>query len=129
MHITIIGVVGAGSMGHGIAQVFAQAGYDVRLNDVSIEFVKKGIKRIEENLSRAIEKGKLNEIQKRQIESKLNPTPDLADFGDCQFVVETAMEKIEVKSDLFRRLDGICSKECVLATNTSSIPITYLAGL
>ncbi|HXQ93248.1 MAG TPA: 3-hydroxyacyl-CoA dehydrogenase NAD-binding domain-containing protein, partial [Nitrososphaerales archaeon] len=67
--VTKVGVVGAGSMGHGIAQVFAQAGYDVKLNDISIEFVNKGIKRIAENLSRSVEKGRLSEIQKKQIES------------------------------------------------------------
>jgi 3-hydroxybutyryl-CoA dehydrogenase len=127
--VTKVGVVGAGSMGHGIAHVFAQAGYEVKLNDVSVEFVNKGLKRIEENLSRSVEKGRLSEIQKKQIESKISPTPDLTEFNDCELVVEAALEKIDVKSEVFRRLDNICSKECVLASNTSSIPVTYLASL
>jgi len=127
--VTRIGVVGAGSMGHGIAQVFAQAGYDVKLNDISIEFVNKGIKRIAENLSRSVEKGRLSEIQKKQIESKIMPAPDLTELNDCELVVEAALEKIEVKDEVFRNLDKICSEQCILASNTSSIPVTYLASL
>lgn len=116
-------------MGHGIAQVFAQGGFDVKLNDVSLEFVNKGMKRIDENLTRSVQKGRLSEIQKKQIESKIRPTPDLPEFNDCELVVEAALEKIEVKSEVFRRLDKICSTDCILASNTSSIPITYLASL
>ena len=127
--ITNVGVIGAGAMGHGIAQVFAQAGYEVKLNDISIEFVHKGIARIEGNLSRSVEKGRIDEAQKKQILSRITPAADLTDFKDRELVVEAALEKIEVKGDLFRKLDKICPQECLLLSNTSSIPITELAGL
>ncbi len=127
--ISKVGVIGAGAMGHGIAQVFAQAGYSVKLNDVSQEFVSKGISRIEGNLSRSVEKGRITDSQKKEVLSRIAPTLDLSDFKDRELVVEAALEKIEVKSELFRRLDGICSEDCILASNTSSIPITQLAGL
>ena len=124
-----VGIIGAGAMGHGIAQVFAQAGYDVKLNDVSIEFVKKGIARIEGNLSRSVEKGRITSDQKKEALSKITSSPDLLDFSDRELVVEAALEKIEVKSDLFRKVDRIVPKESILTSNTSSIPITQLAGL
>jgi len=127
--ITNVGVIGAGAMGHGIAQVFAQAGYEVKLNDISIEFVHKGIARIEGNLSRSVEKGRIDEAQKKQILSRITPAADLTDFKDRELVVEAALEKIEVKGNLFRKLDKICPQECLLLSNTSSIPITELAGL
>lgn len=127
--ITNVGVIGAGAMGHGIAQVFAQAGYDVKLNDISMEFANKGIMRIEGNLTRLVQKGRINEAQRNQVLSKIMPAPDLTDFQDRQLVVEAALEKMEVKSDLFRKLDKICPQESLLLTNTSSIPVTELAGL
>jgi len=127
--ISKIGVIGAGTMGHGIAQVFAQAGYDVKINDVTLEFITKGIARIEGNLSRSVEKGRISEIQKKQALSKIAPAPDLNDFKDRDLVVEAALEKIEVKSDVFRKLDKVCSNDTILASNTSSIPITELASL
>jgi 3-hydroxybutyryl-CoA dehydrogenase len=127
--ISKVGVIGAGAMGHGIAQVFAQAGYSVKLNDVSSEFVAKGISRIEGNLSRSVEKGRFTEAQKKEALSRIIPTLDLSDFKDRELVVEAALEKIGVKSELFRRLDRICSKDCILASNTSSIPITQLAAV
>lgn len=124
-----VGVIGAGAMGHGIAQVFAQSGFQVKLNDVSPEFVSAGMKRIDGNLSRSVEKGKLSLQQKNEITGRLSPAPDLDDFSDIQFIVEAVLEKIEIKSDVFKRLDKICGKEVVLASNTSSIPITELAAL
>ena len=127
--ISKVGVIGAGAMGHGIAQVFAQAGYSVKLNDVSLEFITKGVSRIEGNLSRSVEKGRISEERKKEALSRIFPTPNLSDFNDRELVVEAALEKIEVKSDVFRRLDKICSEQCILASNTSSIPITQLAGL
>jgi 3-hydroxybutyryl-CoA dehydrogenase len=129
MQISRVGVIGAGSMGHGIAQVFAQAGYDVKLNDVSLDFVKKGITRIEGNLTRSVSKGRLTEEQKRETLAKIAATLELSEFNDRELVVEAALEKIEVKSELFRKLDQICSKSAILASNTSSIPITQLAAV
>jgi 3-hydroxybutyryl-CoA dehydrogenase len=129
MKITNVGVIGAGAMGHGIAQVFAQAGYNVKLNDVSLEFVTKGISRIESNLSRSVDKGRITEAQKKEALSKITPAVELREFKDTDLVVEAALEKIEVKSELFRKLDKICPAESILATNTSSIPVTQLASL
>lgn len=124
-----VGVIGAGAMGHGIAQVFAQAGLNVKLNDVSLEFINGGIKRIEGNLSRSVEKGKMTLDERKMILSRVHPTESLEDFKDREFVVEAVLEKIEVKRDVFKRLDRICGKEIILASNTSSIPITELAAL
>ncbi|MDA4111094.1 MAG: 3-hydroxybutyryl-CoA dehydrogenase [Thaumarchaeota archaeon] len=127
--LTKIGVVGAGAMGHGIAQVFAHAGYDVKLNDISIDFIVRGIKKIEENLSRSVEKGRFNEDKKREIISRIRSAPNISDFSDRELVVEAAVEKSEIKNQIFRNLDSACSKSCILASNTSSIPLTQIAGL
>lgn len=127
--LTKVGIVGAGTMGHGIAQVFAQAGFDVKVNDVKLEFIQNGTKRIEANLSKAVEKGKITAAFKDQTLSRITPAVDLSNFADRGLVVEAALEKIEIKSDVFKKLDKICSKEAILASNTSSIPITELAAL
>jgi 3-hydroxybutyryl-CoA dehydrogenase len=124
-----IGVIGAGAMGHGIAQVFAQAGFHVKLNDVSTVFIEGGIKRIDSNLSRSVEKGRISQDQKNEIISRIVQTPDLSDFSDRHFVIEAVLEKIETKRQVFKKLDEVCSKESILASNTSSIPITELAAL
>jgi 3-hydroxybutyryl-CoA dehydrogenase len=127
--ISNIGVIGAGAMGHGIAQVFAQAGFHVKLNDVSTSFIEGGMKRIDSNLSRSVEKRRISDSQKREIISRLSPTPDLADFSDRQFVVEAVLEKIDTKRTVFKKLDEACSESAIFASNTSSIPITELAAL
>jgi 3-hydroxybutyryl-CoA dehydrogenase len=124
-----VGVVGAGAMGHGIAQVFAQAGFHVKLNDISSEYIRGGIGRIEANLARSFEKGKITESQKSEVMSRIAPSPDLSDFSDCEFVVEAVLEKIEIKRQIFEKLDDVCSKDAILSSNTSSIPITELAAL
>ncbi len=127
--MTKVGVIGAGTMGHGIAQVFAQSGFNVKLNDVNLDFIDGGIKRIEGNLSRSVEKGKMSQEEKKVVLSRVLPAPSLDEFKDRQFVVEAVLEKIEVKRDVCRKLDTICGKEVVFASNTSSIPITELAAL
>jgi 3-hydroxybutyryl-CoA dehydrogenase len=124
-----VGVVGAGTMGHGIAQVFAQSGYEVRLNDIKLEFVLNAIRRIEGNLAKSAEKGKITHEEMRGTLSRISPSLDLSDFSDRQLVVEAALERTDVKSELFKRLGSTCSSETILASNTSSIPITELAGL
>lgn len=124
-----VGIIGAGAMGHGIAQVFAQAGFEIKLNDITLEFINGGIRRIEGNLSRSVEKGKITEKQKGAILSRVTPTPSLENFSDREFVVEAVLEKIEVKKDVFQKLDEICARNVILATNTSSIPITQMAAL
>jgi 3-hydroxybutyryl-CoA dehydrogenase len=124
-----IGVIGAGTMGHGIAQVFAQSGYDVRLNDVSPDFISGGIRRIDSNLSRSVEKGKMSQDERKGVLSRITAAPSLDEFNDREFVVEAVLEKIEIKRDVFKKLDKICGSEVIFASNTSSIPITELAAL
>jgi 3-hydroxybutyryl-CoA dehydrogenase len=125
----VVGVVGGGTMGHGIAQVFAQSGFEVKLNDITSELIQAAVKRIDENLSRSVEKGRISKEEKTEILSRVVPTRDLEDFQDALFVVEAVIEKIEAKTAVFKTLDKICSKDTILTTNTSSIPITQIASL
>jgi 3-hydroxybutyryl-CoA dehydrogenase len=125
----VVGVVGGGTMGHGIAQVFAQSGFEVKLNDITSELIQAAVKRIDDNLSRSVEKGRISKEEKTEILSRVVPTRDLEDFRDALFVVEAVIEKIEAKTAIFKTLDKICSKDTILTTNTSSIPITQIASL
>ena len=129
MEIQKVFVAGAGQMGSGIAQVLVQAGYEVVLNDISMEKAGKGISWIEKRLARQVEKGKLTGEQKEQILQKITPSETLADAGDCGFVIEAATEKMEIKKDIFRKLDEITPERTILATNTSSLPITEIASV
>ncbi|EMR73571.1 3-Hydroxybutyryl-CoA dehydrogenase [Thermoplasmatales archaeon SCGC AB-539-N05] len=129
MIVKKIGVIGAGQMGHGIALVSAQAGFDVILRDIKDEFVKKGLGKIERFLDRSIEKEKLTVDDKKRIMGKIKGTTKLEDLKDAELVVEAIFENVEVKKELFRDLDKICKKDCVLASNTSTIPITDLASV
>ena len=129
MTVKKIGVIGAGQMGHGIAQVSAQAGYDVILRDIKDDFVKKGIVRIDKFLSKSIEKGRLTEDEKKKVMSRIKGTTKLSDLKDVDLVIEAIFENVEVKKELFRELDKVCKKDCVLASNTSTIPITDLASV
>jgi len=123
-----IGVIGAGQMGHGIALVSAQAGFEVVLRDIKDEFVEKGISRIDKFLSKSIEKGKLSVDDKEKIMSRIKGTTKLSDLKDVDLVIEAVFENVDVKKELFRELDKICKKDCVFASNTSTIPITDLAS-
>jgi len=129
MTVKKIGVIGAGQMGHGIAQVSAQAGYDVILRDIKDDFVKKGIVRIDKFLSKSIEKGRLTEDEKKKVMSRIKGTTKLSDLKDVDLVIEAIFENVEVKKELFRELDKVCKKDCILASNTSTIPITDLASV
>lgn len=126
--ISKIGVVGAGAMGHGIAQAFAQADFDVKLTDVSMEFVKSGIRKIDQNLSRSVEKGRLSNETKQAILFRIQAAEDLSDFSDRELVIEAATEKSEIKKQIFEKLSISCPDDCILASNTSSIPITQIAS-
>lgn len=128
MTVKKIGVIGAGQMGHGIALVSAQAGYDVILRDIKDEYVKKGIGKIEKFLDKSIAKGRITEADKKKIMGKIKGTTKLADMKDADLVIEAIFENVKIKKELFKELDGICKKECVLASNTSTIPITDLAS-
>ena len=128
MAVKKIGVIGAGQMGHGIALVAAKAGFDVILNDVKDEFVKKGLNKIERFLDKSIEKGKMTADEKKKILSHVKDSTKLEDLKDVDLVIEAIFENIKVKKELFQNLDKICKKDTYFASNTSTIPITDLAS-
>lgn len=121
MEIQKVGVAGCGLMGHGIAQVCAQAGWDVVVSEASQEKLDKGLGKIAKQLGRAVEKGKLEAEEAEAVKGRLNGTLDLADFADCDLVIEAVTEDLETKLELWRRLDAIVKPEAFFATNTSSL--------
>ncbi|MEK6285508.1 MAG: 3-hydroxybutyryl-CoA dehydrogenase [Acidobacteriota bacterium] len=123
-----IGVVGAGTMGNGIAQVAARAGLSVLMHDVADEFLARGLSAIEKSLRRDVEKQRLTPEEEQQIISRIKPTKELAELGEAHFVVEAVTENLTVKLDIFRRLDQLVNPDVILASNTSSISITKLAA-
>jgi 3-hydroxybutyryl-CoA dehydrogenase len=123
-----IGVVGAGTMGNGIAQVAARAGYDVVLRDVGEEFLERGMTAIDRSLQRDVDKERLKEEEKRAVVGRIRTTTELSDLSRAAFVVEAITESLEAKRELFRALDEVCGPEAVLASNTSSISITKLGA-
>ena len=129
MDIKAIGVVGAGTMGNGIAHVFAKSGYAVVLCDVEERFVQRALDTIGKNLEREASKGKITAEEKDAALGRIRTTTDREALATVDFVVEAATEKFEIKSQLFRDLDRICRPEIMLATNTSSISITKLGAL
>jgi 3-hydroxybutyryl-CoA dehydrogenase len=128
MAIEKIGVVGAGTMGNGIAQVFAVAGYDVVMRDINQELVARGVKTIEKNLDRLIARGKLAAEEKEKALARIRTTTTLEPFADRDLVIEAIVENAEIKAKLFRDLDQVCSGDAIFATNTSSISITKVAA-
>ncbi|MBD3107066.1 3-hydroxybutyryl-CoA dehydrogenase [Bacillus sp. AGMB 02131] len=129
MTISQVMVIGAGQMGSGIAQVFAASGYSVYLHDLKEEFVQRGLSSIAKNLSRQVEKGKLSQEQQEQILSHISPSTDLQNAAKVDLVIEAAIENMEIKSKLFSDLDKIAQPHTILATNTSSLPITEIAAV
>ena len=127
--INSIGVVGAGTMGNGIAQTAARAGLSVAMHDVSDELIALGVSTIGKSLQRDVDKQRLTWEDKGGIISRIKTTTDLADLRSAEFVVEAVTENLAVKSDLFRRLDKIVAPTVILASNTSSISITKLAAV
>lgn len=128
MKIKKIGIVGAGQMGHGIALVSAKAGYNVIIRDIKDEYVKKGILQIEKFLDKSIAKEKITTEDKKQIMNRIKGTTKLSDLKDADFIIEAIFENVKIKKELFKELDNICKKDCILASNTSTIPITDLAS-
>lgn len=128
MSIQLFGVIGAGQMGGGIAQVAAASGVNVILMDVSQQALDKGLGVIDKNLSRNVEKGKLEAAEKAAIMGRIKTTTTMDDFKDCDYVVEAATENENLKFKLFEQLDGICKPGAILGTNTSSIPIGRIAA-
>jgi 3-hydroxybutyryl-CoA dehydrogenase len=128
MEINKIGVVGAGTMGHGIALVFAKSKFNVVLHDITEDFVGRGYKNIEKFLQKSVEKGKLTEGEKAEVLGRIVKTTDLELMKDVDIVIEAATEDKSVKFDLFKKLDKITGEEIILASNTSSISITEIAA-
>ncbi len=128
MEIKRIGVVGAGQMGSGIAEVAVSSGFFVLMRDVSPEAVKRGETRIAGDLERRVEKGKLSREEKESILGRLRGTTSLEDFAECDFVIEAATENISLKKEIFQALDRVTRREAILASNTSSISITRIAS-
>jgi 3-hydroxybutyryl-CoA dehydrogenase len=129
MEIKKVGVLGAGLMGHGIAQVAAQAGYDVVLREISQEKLDKGIGKIQKQLAKAVEKGKLEQGDADAVLGRITGTLDYGDFADCDLVLEAITEDLQLKLDMWRELDGIVKDGAVLATNTSSLPVIDQAAV
>jgi 3-hydroxybutyryl-CoA dehydrogenase len=129
MAIERVGVIGAGTMGNGIAHVFARNGFSVLLCDVEQKYLDRGLATIGKNLDREVAKSKITDAQKSETLKRIGTTVDSAQLGKCEFVVEAASEKLEIKSELFRKLDRVCAPEVIFASNTSSISITKLAAV
>jgi len=128
MEIKTIGVVGAGQMGNGIAQVAAQSGLGVVMSDIADSFVQKGLTTISKNLGRMVEKGKIPSQKKDEILGRIKGTVQVKDMAETDFVVEAAIENESLKLNIFRELDQVCRKEIILSSNTSSISITKIAS-
>lgn len=128
MDIRKVMVVGAGQMGSGIAQVCAQANYQVVLHDIQEAFVNKGFSTIEKNLNRQVEKGRMTQEEKQSVMNNIQPSVDLQNANDVDLVIEAATENMEIKTKIFSDLDNIAPKHAILASNTSSLPITEIAA-
>ena len=128
MAINKIMVLGAGTMGMGIAQVFAEAGKTVIVRDIAEEFNKRGEGVVTKNMEKKVAKGKITEDEKNAVLGRISFTLELADAKDCDLVVEAAIEVLDIKKSIFKELDELCKPETILASNTSSISITAIAA-
>ena len=127
MQVKTIGVLGAGSMGNGIALLAAQAGHQVIMRDIEDRFVENGLKAIEKFLAKSVEKGKMTEEQKKGVLGKIKGTTRMEDLKDVDFVIEAVFEDLELKKDVFRQLDELTRSQVLLTTNTSSMSVTEIA--
>ena len=125
----IIGVIGAGTMGNGIAQTAASAGFDVVMCDAKQEFVDRGLQNISKSLDRFVKKESITEADKEQYLGRIKTTTDLNDLKDCALIVEAATENFEIKKQIFEQLDQIAGEDAILSSNTSSISITKIAAV
>jgi 3-hydroxybutyryl-CoA dehydrogenase len=128
MNIQKIMVIGAGQMGSGIAQVCAMAGFDVILHDIKEEFVNRGCGSIEKQLQKQVEKERISPQEKDQILQRITPSVELSNARTIDIIIEAAVEKMDVKTSLFQELDQLAPEHAILATNTSSLPITEIAA-
>ncbi len=129
MEIKRVGIIGAGTMGNGIAHVFARSGFQVLLCDIEQRFLDRASQTIEKNLDREVTKNKISAEDKASTLKRISSTTDRSKLADCDLIVEAATEKFEIKAEMFRELDRMCRPEVILATNTSSISITKIAAL
>jgi 3-hydroxybutyryl-CoA dehydrogenase len=129
MEFKYVGVIGAGTMGNGIAHVFARSGYSVVLCDVEQRFLERGLATITKNLEREVAKNKISIEDKASALKRIEPVTERARLAECDFIVEAATEKFEIKMEIFRDLDRLARPEVILASNTSSISITKLAAI
>ncbi len=123
-----IGIIGAGTMGNGIAQTAANAGFDVIICDVKEDFLERGVQNVRRSLERFVKKETMTEEQKQAVLQKIKTTTNLEELKDCSLIVEAATENFEIKKQLFVKLDEVCREDAILATNTSSISITKIAA-
>ena len=129
MEIKMIGVVGAGQMGSGIAEVALTSGFNVLMRDVTMEAVQKGRTRIVTDFDKRVQKGKMTSTEREEILQRLSTTIKLEDLGKCDFIIEAAVENIPLKWEIFTKLDEVTPPETILASNTSSISITRIASV
>ncbi|MDH3937046.1 MAG: 3-hydroxybutyryl-CoA dehydrogenase [candidate division Zixibacteria bacterium] len=128
MAITKLGICGLGLMGTGIAEIASKAGIDVVAMEVADKFLEKGMGRINKSLSRAVDKGKLDEAGKKAVLDKIKATTDVNDMADCDLVIEAIVENLDEKIKLYKTLDGIVKKDAIFASNTSSLSITEMGA-
>jgi len=128
MKVTKIGIIGTGTMGHGIAQIAACSAFEVLVKDISDDRTKKGVSQIEKNWGRLVEKGKIPAEQAEKAKQKIKVVGSLEDLKDCDLIIEAITENVKAKQDLFAELNKVVKKETVFATNTSSISVTLLAN-
>ncbi|PYQ11201.1 MAG: 3-hydroxybutyryl-CoA dehydrogenase [Acidobacteria bacterium] len=129
MPVKVVGVVGCGLMGSGIAQVCAEAGYDVIVSEVSGDLLKKGLGKIESFLARGVEKGKVTAEKKAEVLGRLQGTTSLEELSGCDIVIEAVVENLDVKREVYQVLDRVCAASTIFASNTSSLSITGLAAV
>jgi 3-hydroxybutyryl-CoA dehydrogenase len=127
MAISKVGVLGCGLMGHGITQICAQAGWDVVVREVDQDILDKGIGKIEKQLARSVEKGKLEQADADAVRGRITPTLDYGDLADCDLVIEAITEDLDLKKDVWAEVDGIVKDEAFFASNTSSLPVAAQA--
>jgi 3-hydroxybutyryl-CoA dehydrogenase len=128
MEIKVVGVIGAGTMGNGIAQVAAEAGYSVIMRDIEEKFVQRGLDTIKKNLGRAVEKGKKSQADADAVLARIRGTVQLAELKEADVVIEAVVENMALKKELYAQLDAVCKPEAILASNTSGLSITEMAS-